>query len=147
MRCTAEHPFIAADLLLSVSAAPQRLAEGIRAHHERWHGRGYPDGLVGCSIPGVGRIITVADVNDFLRSPRRYRPRVWSGGAAAQLVIDASGSVFDPEVVTVFAHLHADGRFAVLPTVVTPLADQATSASARPASAPSVSAPPSSTSG
>jgi len=46
---------------------------GIRSHHERWDGSGYPDGLVGDAIPLQGRIIAIADVFDAMTSSRAYR--------------------------------------------------------------------------
>jgi putative two-component system response regulator len=114
------HPVTGAELLLSISDSLQPIAEGVRAHHERWDGSGYPDGLAGAAIPITGRIIAVADVFDSLRSPRRYRSHVWSDEGAAQFVVDAAGRAFDPGVVAEFARLHAAGHFASLPPVVGP---------------------------
>jgi putative two-component system response regulator len=114
------HPSTGSEVLLSVSDSLWPIAQGVRAHHERWDGSGYPDGLAGTAIPIAGRIIAVADVFDSLRSPRRYRSHVWSDGGAAQFVVEAAGRAFDPEVVAEFARLHAAGHFASLPPVVRP---------------------------
>ena len=54
------HPAIGGDLLLAVSPALAPMAAAVRAHHERWDGAGFPDGLKGEQIPLLGRIIAVA---------------------------------------------------------------------------------------
>lgn len=70
----------------------------IRSHHEKWDGTGYPDRLKGEQIPLLARIVAVADVYDALTSNRAYR-QAWSHDQAIQLLIDNSGSHFDPECV------------------------------------------------
>ncbi|MFP4644943.1 MAG: HD-GYP domain-containing protein [Spirochaetales bacterium] len=73
-------------------------------HHERWDGSGYPQGLVGESIPVSGRIVSVVDVFDALTSKRPYK-KAWSFDRAAQLVRDSAGTQFDPDIVNVFDRL------------------------------------------
>jgi putative two-component system response regulator len=114
------HPTTGAEMLLSISDSLRPIADGVRAHHERWDGSGYPDGLAGTAIPITGRIISVADVFDSLRSPRSYRDHVHSDEYAAQFVVDAAGRAFDPAIVDVFTRLQAAGRFATLPNNATP---------------------------
>lgn len=50
-----------------------RILEGVRSHHERYDGKGYPDGLKGEGIPYFGRILAVADAFDAMTSDRPYR--------------------------------------------------------------------------
>jgi putative nucleotidyltransferase with HDIG domain len=104
------HPAIGAEFLLAISDRLAPIAEGIRSHHERWDGAGYPDGLAGEAIPLLGRIITVADVYDALRSPRPYRGWIRSEPEAAAFVEAGAGTAFDPHVVDVFADLYRRGQ-------------------------------------
>lgn len=66
------HPTIGAEILENMSEIPD-IAIGAKYHHERYDGKGYPDGLVGESIPLVARIIGVADAYDAMTSNRSYR--------------------------------------------------------------------------
>ena len=67
-------------------------------HHERWDGRGYPNGVAGAAIPLPGRFVAVADVFDALVSARPYKP-AWSIDRALDEMIDQRGRHFDPEIV------------------------------------------------
>lgn len=72
-----------------------------RHHHERWDGRGYPDGLEGDAIPVEARIVAVADSMDAITSTRAFRQaRLWS--EAADEIVEAAGTRYDPGVVKVF---------------------------------------------
>ena len=70
-------------------------------HHERWDGRGYPEGLHGEVIPLSARIMAVADVFDALTSPRVYKPAFPLDKALA-IIMEGSGSQFDAKCVEVF---------------------------------------------
>lgn len=76
----------------------------VRAHHERWDGLGYPDGLLGADIPLEARIIALADAYDTMTSVHRAGGRL-SKGAALQEVDHGIGSRFDPELAEVFIHV------------------------------------------
>lgn len=66
------HPLVGARILKNISEFPQ-LAVGARWHHERYDGKGYPDGLAGEDIPQNARIIAIADAYDAMSSRRSYR--------------------------------------------------------------------------
>jgi HD-GYP domain-containing protein (c-di-GMP phosphodiesterase class II) len=100
------HPTVGAELILSVSECLEPIAAGIRSHHERWDGTGYPSGLSGETIPLAGRIITVADVFDSMTSPRAYRSRKWSEAEVISHLETQRHLHFDPTVVSVFVELH-----------------------------------------
>lgn len=70
-------------------------------HHERWDGKGYPEGLHGEVIPLSARVMAVADVFDALVSPRIYKPP-FPLEKALQIIQDGAGTQFDPKVVEVF---------------------------------------------
>jgi putative two-component system response regulator len=87
--------------ILEVNEAMADIAQIVRHHHERWDGRGYPDGLVGSGIPLGGRIIAVADAFNAMISDRIYRAALPLERAWAELRAHA-GSQFDAEIVAVF---------------------------------------------
>ena len=72
-----------------------------RYHHERWDGKGYPEGLVGEMIPLEARIMAVADVYDALVSKRVYKAPL-SYDKAAQIMVEGMGTQFDPSMHVVF---------------------------------------------
>ncbi len=96
--------------LLSGSRSPIiRLAETIAlTHHERWDGRGYPNGLSGATIPLESRILAVADAFDALTHDRAHRKRV-SPDAALEEIRRNSGGQFDPAVVMAFERAYLSG--------------------------------------
>jgi HD-GYP domain-containing protein (c-di-GMP phosphodiesterase class II) len=93
------HSAIGAEMLLDISPDLAPLAEGVRAHHERWDGTGYPDGLAGDEIPLFGRLLAVVDVYDALTSPRIYRNSHYTSSEAMTYLEEHAGTQFDPQVV------------------------------------------------
>jgi putative two-component system response regulator len=89
--------------ILSGSDSPLlELAASIaRSHHEKWNGRGYPQGLASEDIPIEGRIVAVADVFDALTSRRPYK-KAWSLADAIALLQSGKREHFDPELVDLF---------------------------------------------
>ncbi len=80
-----------------------------RSHHERWDGKGYPDGLSGGNIPLSARILSVVDVYDALVSERVYKPPI-PHAEAIKIIAECAGTQFDPEIVR--ALLEVEGAFA-----------------------------------
>lgn len=78
-----------------------------RSHHERWDGRGYPDGLAGNDIPLASRIMALADVYDALRSERCYKA-AFSHEKTCEIISNENGSQFDPFVVNAFLRIEQE---------------------------------------
>ena len=99
------HPKIGARILSGSNNELLNMAEQIAlTHHERWDGRGYPNGLSGDDIPLPGRIVTVADVFDALTHRRPYK-EPWPISVAVREIIGEAGTKFDPNVTEAFARL------------------------------------------
>jgi HD-GYP domain-containing protein (c-di-GMP phosphodiesterase class II) len=92
-----EHAARGAELLEGVTFLEESL-RGIRHHHERWDGKGYPDGLRGADIPMASRVIAVADAFDSLTMARPHRAACTSQEAVSHIV-GRAGTQFDPLVV------------------------------------------------
>jgi response regulator RpfG family c-di-GMP phosphodiesterase len=97
------HPVLGEQALLA-SDDMQGVAPLIRAHHERWDGQGFPDGLRGAAIPLGARILAVADAFEDLRGGR-IDGQALSPLDARRAVLAGRGSQFDPTVVDAFASL------------------------------------------
>ena len=78
----------------------KRFLSGVKYHHEKWDGSGYPDGLVGEDIPFFGRIIAVADVFDAMISGRSYSGFLEAGDAVDKLGTEKD--LFDPDILKAF---------------------------------------------
>lgn len=98
-----QHPSIGDQILSSISESPY-LSIGAKSHHERYDGRGYPEGLKGEDIPEIARIIAVADAYDAMTSNRSYRDTI-----PQQLVreefVKCLGTQFDPVFGKIMLHL------------------------------------------
>ena len=91
------HPIVGADILERV-AFPYPVVPIVRAHHERWNGEGYPDGLKGEEIPLGARILAAVDCLDAIASDRQYR-KALPLDEAMKAVAAESGIAFDPRVI------------------------------------------------
>jgi putative nucleotidyltransferase with HDIG domain len=100
------HPSKGAEILEPIPNL-QKVIPIVSQHHERFDGKGYPNGLSGESISSLARILAVADVVDALVSDRPYRPG-WSLEKVLAYARENAGKQFDPEVVEAF--LRIEGR-------------------------------------
>lgn len=80
---------------------PYPIVPVVRHHHERWDGKGYPDGLSNEAIPLTARILSVVDCFDAVREDRQYR-RGLTREEAIELIMQGSGTQYDPRVVGIF---------------------------------------------
>ena len=97
------HTTIGAKILASPRTELMEIAyQMAHAHHERWDGTGYPEGLKGDQIPLPARICAVADVFDAITSQRVYRTGTLTFEQARREVLDAAGTRFEPEAVDAF---------------------------------------------
>ncbi len=87
----------------------RELSQGARWHHERYDGRGYPDGLKGAEIPEEARIIAVADAYDAMTSKRAYSDIRPQKEVRAEIV-RCRGSQFDPEIADIFIGMIDDDK-------------------------------------
>jgi diguanylate cyclase (GGDEF)-like protein/putative nucleotidyltransferase with HDIG domain len=92
------HPIVGAEILQRVQF-PYPVVPIVRSHHERWDGKGYPDGLKGEDIPIGARILSAVDCLDALATDRVYRKAIPLDDAM-QKVADQAGKAYDPQVVT-----------------------------------------------
>jgi putative nucleotidyltransferase with HDIG domain len=98
------HTVVGAQILSRVEF-PFPVVPVVRHHHERWDGRGYPDGLKGEGIPLTARILSVVDCFDAVREDRQYR-KAMTREQAINYILEESGKTYDPQVVATFlAHL------------------------------------------
>ncbi len=98
------HTIVGAQILDQVQL-PYPLVPIVRYHHERWDGKGYPEGLKGEEIPLTARILSVVDCFDAVREDRQYRKGM-TREQAIKLLEDDRGKAFDPKLVELFiAHL------------------------------------------
>jgi len=95
-----QHPLYAREMLQPIEFLHPALPIPT-AHHERWDGAGYPDGLRGTGIPLPARIFAVIDVWDALSSPRPYR-EAWPAEKVHAHIREQAGAHFDPQVVAVW---------------------------------------------
>jgi len=100
------HPQVGAEIISAVPF-PYPVAPLILSHHERWDGKGYPQGLKGEEIPLGARILSVVDYYDALTSDRPYHKAMMPDAALA-LLQQESGRALDPAVVLMFVKMAAD---------------------------------------
>jgi HD-GYP domain-containing protein (c-di-GMP phosphodiesterase class II) len=98
-----QHPVIGANILMPIHELSSAIL-GVRHHHERFDGRGYPEGLKGKDIPLIASIISIADAFDAMNSDRPYRRGLSVEQALSEIEANG-GTQFDPEVTAVFLEL------------------------------------------
>jgi putative nucleotidyltransferase with HDIG domain len=104
-----KHPDHGARILANIqSPLVVAVLPGVRYHHEKWDGSGYPEGLRGAAIPLLGRLLGVADFLDALTSARAYRAPM-PIDEVVQLITRGAGVHFDPEIADAVVRLHQRG--------------------------------------
>jgi ribonuclease P protein subunit RPR2 len=102
------HPLIGVQIVQPITFLGGAI-EVIRCHHERWDGRGYPDGLAAEEIPLGARIFSVCDTFDAMTSDRPYRRALPFDDAVSEIE-RCGGTQFDPDVVTAFVEMCTELR-------------------------------------
>lgn len=97
------HPVVGAKILQSIEEMPS-LYIGARWHHERYDGKGYPDGLAGDDIPEEARIISLADAYDAMTSKRSYRDALPQKTVRNEIK-KGVGTQFDPELAAILLRM------------------------------------------
>lgn len=100
-RLIATHADRGAEVLAPLASFYPELPAAVRAHHEWWNGRGYPQRLRGTAIPFEARVVTLADVFDALTHQRSYKVAL-SVGRAEELIAAGRGTQFDPDLTDLF---------------------------------------------
>ena len=100
------HPIVGAEILEQVDF-PYPVVPIVRAHHEKWDGSGYPNGLVKEEIPIGARILSAVDCLDALASDRQYRKALPLHEAMAKVASEA-GAAFDPQVVGILQQRYVE---------------------------------------
>ena len=102
-----QHPVLGYQILSSIRQSPD-LSVGAHYHHERYDGKGYPDGLKGEEIPETARIIAVADAYDAMTSTRSYRKEL-SGEKTKEELRKGMGTQFDPKYAQIMLDIMEEG--------------------------------------
>jgi len=107
-----KHPEVGYRLAKS-SRDLEQIAIGILHHHERWDGKGYPEGIKGKKIPVISRIVSIADAFDAMTNDRPYR-KALSREEAIEEIKREAGSQFDPVLAKMFIEiLSSDNKYEV----------------------------------
>jgi response regulator RpfG family c-di-GMP phosphodiesterase len=112
------HPVVGWRILSPLMSEAPLALNIVRSHHERFDGRGIPDGLAGTSIPLEARIAAVADAFDAMTSGRPYRGARMELDAVMAEVARCSGKQFDPDVCVVFERAVREGLILLPPLSV-----------------------------
>lgn len=108
-----KHPILGANLV-SAFKDMEAILPGVRHHHERWDGLGYPDGLAGTEIPLIARILCIADTFSAMVTDRAYRKALdWE--VALEEIRSHIGTQFDPELAAAFLKVAARKLAVMLP--------------------------------
>ncbi|NJK46488.1 MAG: HD domain-containing protein [Pleurocapsa sp. SU_196_0] len=100
-RVLEQHTVIGADIIHQSGKRLEAILTAVRSHHERWDGRGYPDGMSGAAIPLLARMVGIADTFDAVTTARPYSdPKTWT--QAFDILRSVVGTQFDPELVEPF---------------------------------------------
>ncbi|MCR4651847.1 MAG: HD-GYP domain-containing protein [Lachnospiraceae bacterium] len=105
-----KHVLIGADLMGEyIDISIRDLVDGIKYHHERFDGKGYPEGLSETDIPLIARMLCIADCYDAMTSNRVYRKRL-SDEEVRKEIVRCAGTQFDPAIADIFVRLMDEGE-------------------------------------
>jgi putative nucleotidyltransferase with HDIG domain len=104
-----KHPDIGAKILNHIKEMEDAV-NAIRYHHERWDGKGYPDGLKGEEAPLMARILAIADGFDSMTHDRPYKKKL-TKKKAFMILISEKGRQWDPKIVNVFLNAQKRKKF------------------------------------
>lgn len=105
------HPVLSEDVVRPLTSIPffKSLLPGVRGHHERFDGEGYPDKMVGERIPLLARVILIVDTYDAMSQTRAYRKGLPDDIVYAEIK-RCAGTQFDPQLVRIFLQAHASWK-------------------------------------
>jgi len=103
-----KHPQMGAEIIGNHDSGLLQLSRAIAlTHHEKWNGKGYPNGLMGEEIPLAGRVTAIADIFDALTSVRPYK-KAWSVDEALDWINKEAGEALDPNLVPLFMEMRPE---------------------------------------
>jgi len=108
MKKVREHPLVGVTILQPIRELEDSVL-GVKYHHEKYDGSGYPEGLKGAQIPLIASIISVADSFDAMITDRPYR-RAFSKEEAIKEIKKQSGKQFDPQIASVLVELYQEKK-------------------------------------
>ena len=98
------HPVHGVEILRDLPYITPTISQTVLYHHERWDGKGYPEGLAGTAIPFAARTVSVVDIYTSLRARRSYKPPLTRSGAC-EVLRKMAGHELDPNLVHDFLRL------------------------------------------
>jgi putative nucleotidyltransferase with HDIG domain len=104
-----EHPVKGYEIATQIEML-KPIMSAVRNHHERWDGKGYPDGLAGEDIPIAGRLVAIADAYDAMATDRPYK-RALPLDECEALLRKCAGNMYDPELIEVFVSRHVGALY------------------------------------
>ena len=107
-KCMQDHPIVGVTILQPIKELDNAIL-GVKYHHERYDGSGYPEGLSGKQIPLIASIISVADTFDAMTTNRPYRHGL-SQAEAVKEIQRVSGRQFDPEIAAALVELFSEEK-------------------------------------
>ena len=99
-----EHPVMGYEIAKQIEML-KPIMPAVRNHHERWDGKGYPDGMEGENIPKPARMVAIADAYDAMATDRPYK-RALPLEECEAIFRKSAGKMFDPELVELFCSRH-----------------------------------------
>ena len=112
-----KHPVNGAEMLQRIHHKHiNEITQIVLYHHEKWNGKGYPEGLKEDNTPQLARVVAVADAFDAMTTDRPYR-KGFTADKAISIIKECAGSHFDPVLAKIFQRMYAEGGL-VLPATM-----------------------------